>query len=46
MFALAPDDAAAGRVAAAIREAYAGRGVSCAVRVTEVDRQGAIVSPA
>jgi homoserine kinase len=40
-FALAGDRATAERIAEAMREAYAGRGIGCTVRIAEVDRQGA-----
>jgi homoserine kinase len=42
-FALAGDRATAERVAEAMREGYAARGIGAAVRVAEVDRQGARV---
>jgi homoserine kinase len=44
-FALAGDRATAERVAEAMRAGYAARGVGAAVRVAEVDRQGARVVP-
>ncbi len=40
-FALAGDREAAERIAAAMRDAYAARGIGCTVRIAEVDRQGA-----
>lgn len=45
-FAFARGDAAAAPIADAMREAYAAHGVQCAVRITEVDRQGARVEDA
>ncbi|HEY7411476.1 MAG TPA: homoserine kinase [Vicinamibacteria bacterium] len=42
-FALAPDEATAGRVAAAMAAAYRARGVECRTRVERVDERGARV---
>ncbi len=41
VFALAGDRETAERIAAAMQEAYAGRGITSTVRIAEVDRQGA-----
>ena len=40
-FALAGDRETAERIAAAMRDAYAARGIGCTVRIAEVDREGA-----
>lgn len=40
-FALAGDRGTAERIAAAMRNAYAARGIGCTVRIAEVDREGA-----
>jgi homoserine kinase len=46
IFALADGEAAAERVGASTREAYARAGVECSVRVTRIDEYGAMVEDA